>query len=200
MEAFAARPRATALFLLSIAHWDARALLEAHRWEKALLAKVFRFRRRNDESRMFFNKRCADKLQRWFAIYSYKPMHTCILERVYRQVWHERTTASEIRAVRVDRGHLFWGAIKDVSYKKRQRHGAAMHSRAGPHGSFDGLFFKAWGAFWRDRLHECTQERACSDGCEEFVKEACLQLGLPTSSCREKVEGEPQHIPDIKPT
>ena len=67
--------------------------MEAIRWERRLLIKIFRWRRRSDESQLLFNKRVADKLGLWQARFRYKSIHAHILERVHTQLWHEKNSS-----------------------------------------------------------------------------------------------------------
>ena len=191
LRAFAAAPRAAGTFLLSIAHWNKTSLSAAARWERRLLTKCFRFRPKPDEGRMQFNRRVAARLRNWMGYFKYKPIVTHILERVYLQVWHERTTAVSLQRVRVDRGAEIWAFMREVGSRKRAREGCGVHARPGAHLSFDALFVSVYGLGWRRRLQDCSDVTAWRAGCRQFVRDVCKlhALGDPYPG------GEPTFIP-----
>ena len=104
--------------------------------------------------------------------------YTCILHRVHHLVWHECTTAPEIRDVR-DMGYVFWTAIKDMPTYKRRNDNTAVHHRQGPHSSFDELFRRVIGVDWRNKLDVCVDVADWKAGSADFVKRACVCLNLP---------------------
>ena len=129
VQVFANRPRNTPLCLLSSASWDQDALRAACRWERNLLSTAFRFHRGQEEYIMNYNKRVDCKLKKQFVgFFPYKPIHSCILERVYKRMWHERTSAPEIRAIRADRGPRLWEAVKDFPANRGGPRKAKLHT------------------------------------------------------------------------
>ena len=116
-----------------------------------MLIKCFRLKRGNDEGRMAFNKRVANKLNRWFALLQYKPIITYVLERVYCQLWHEKAVAKTLSAIRIDRDVEKWQLMKslETSARKRRLDGGFVDARTGPPPcTFEHVFCRIWGHQW----------------------------------------------------
>ena len=98
------------------------------------------FGRMPDETKQFFNKRVALKLKAWMACFGYKPIHAHILERVHNRLWHERTVAVALGALRTDRDEHVWQTNAPLEdSKKRKQEGSLLHSRSRTHTSFDSI-------------------------------------------------------------
>lgn len=126
LDAFRARPRGTATFLLSIAYWNETLLWEAIRWERHNLALACRLYKKTGETWQEYNRRVASKLALWTGYMNDKCIHVCILERVYSQVY----TAKTLRSVRTDRGYFHWEGLKGCSAAKRSTADELVHSKA----------------------------------------------------------------------
>ena len=130
---------------------------------------------------MSYNKRVSLKLKTWMTYCCYKPIITIVLERMYNQLWHEKTVASELSLIRTDRGEMMWRSVKSIDLRKCKKQDCCIHARTGPHTRFDSLFCKVWGIDWRSRLDRCTSELKWKRGCKDFVAAVCdtLKLGEP---------------------
>ena len=108
-------------------HWNTSFLAEAIRWERRLLRIAFRMKPRPDGSgRAMYNQRTAMKLDKWMSDCRYKQIHVAVLN-----VWHERTVAAQLAAVRRDRDLDVWEAVKDITAARRRKE-QLMHSSSGP--------------------------------------------------------------------
>ena len=96
-------------------YWNGPSLLEAIRWERRLLRVAFHMKPKPDEGRMLYFKRTTMRLDQWMGHCKYKQIHVAILERVFAQVWHERTVASQLAAIRTDRDLDVWEGVKDIA-------------------------------------------------------------------------------------
>lgn len=108
-----------------------------------------------------------------------RSFHAHVLERLYTQVWHERTVAGTLMLVRTDRGELHWGAVRDISSQKRRRLEGPVHARSGPYLDFDNIFSMVWGCDWRNHLLSCPDYTTWKQGRRGFVEKCCLLHGLP---------------------
>ena len=127
---------------------------------------------------MQYFQRTVRKLDNWMSHCRYKQIHVAILERVFSQVWHERTVAQQTAAIRAERDLDFWEAIKDLPTQQRKKEGL-LHSSSGPQLHFSGIFAKVWGAHWRSRIHSCANQLTWKASKKDFVVEACSALNLP---------------------
>jgi hypothetical protein len=179
LQAFAAAPRGSALFLSPVMYWNGASLLEAIRWERRLLRIAFRMKPKPDEGRMLYFKRTALRLEQWMSHCRYKQIHVAILERVFAQVWHERTVATLLAAIRSDRDLNVWEGVKDLPGAKRKREDGIVHSRTGPQQQFSTLFAAVWDVHWRHRLEQCADLIEWRSMKRAFVVQACDVFKLP---------------------
>ena len=151
----------------------------AIRWERSLLRIAFRLRPiATDTGRMGYNMRTARKIDDRMAHFKYKQIHIAILERLFIHIWHERTVAQQMAAVRRDRDLDIWEAVKDALSSKRKLE-EFLHGRQGPQLQFSTLFGKVWGVDWWTRLDNCVDFSAWKSQQKPFVMEACRILRLP---------------------
>ena len=193
LRAFAAAPRGTALFLCPVMHWSGPCLYEAIRWERRLLRIAFRMKPKPGEGRMLYFTRTAARLQQWMSYCKYKQIHVAILGRVFMQVWHERTVASQLAAIRCDRDLDIWEGVKDLPGSKRKREDGILHARSGPQGpQFSTLFATVWDIHWRQRLDQCADLGEWRSMKRGFVCDVCKVLNLP-----EPFEGYFTHVENM---
>ena len=181
LKAYAAVPRAVALFLSPLIYWSKSALLAAIRWERAILRQALKLRRKPDEGNCAYNQRTAGRIQHWLTVCKVKPIHVAILERYFTHAWHERDVGSVAGTVRRDRDQAWWGAVCAMPQHERVEAGL-LHSRSGPQVHYDTVFVKVWGLHWRQRLDTATDRDAWMMQKRAFVAEACTALSLPAPS------------------
>jgi hypothetical protein len=179
LKVFAAAPRTSALFLSPVMYWKVPSLLEAIRWERRLLRVAFRMKPKPDEGRMLYFKRTVIRLDQWMGHCKYKQIHVAILERVFAQVWHERTVAIQLAAIRTDRDLDVWEGVKDIAGAKRKREDGIVHSMTGPQLQLSTLFAAVWGIHWRQYLTSCDSIAHWRSMKRSFVIQACECFKLP---------------------
>jgi hypothetical protein len=127
---------------------------------------------------LYFN-RTVVRLDQWMGHCKYKQIHVAILERVFAQVWHERTVATQLAAIRTDRDLDVWEGVKDIAGAKRKREDGIVHSKTGPQLQFSTLFAAVWGIHWRQYLTSCDSIAQWRSMKRSFVIQACECFKLP---------------------
>ena len=128
---------------------------------------------------MQYNRRTASRITQWMTYCKVKPIHVAILERLYTQLWHTRTVAKQLAAIRDDRNLEWWELAKHETVYKRRRGNDGVHVRPGHQEHFDDIFNLVWGMGWQCRLVGCKSAQDWKAGRSGFVLDACRALGLP---------------------
>ena len=157
LKAYEASVRGSALYLASTWYINKQLLLAARSWERRMLEKIFRFKRRADDTKQAYNERLRKKLDEWLKRFNIKPIVTVILERVHAGVWRETRAVPILRKIREDRNAMDWEALQGISSAKRHKEGAPVHRRPGPQLNFDSVFCKATGVEWRQGVEACAE-------------------------------------------
>ena len=134
-------------------------------------------RRRPNEGRASYNARTVAKLEQWIKNCSFKPIHICILERVFASAWREKDTSALAADIRRDRDARWWATISALPQSERS-HEQVMHRRSGPPEDADRLFVMSWGEDWRRRLEATPTKQDWLQGRGAFVKQTCRDVGL----------------------
>ena len=180
LQAWATRPRASAMFLLPLLHWTKSLLMEVVRWERLHLRRIFRMRRAPGEGQMKYNKRTLQKLERWYNVCRFKPIHIIILERFYSEFLRSGSYGHAADMVRQERDAAWWVLMRGHSTTKRKRQAPDLvHTRRGDHSSPDDWMVEVWGLHWRAKLADHLKQYDVVAGRKTFVVEACSALQLP---------------------
>ena len=154
---------------------------------------------------MEYNRRTASRIAQWMAHCKFKPIHVAILERLHAHLWHTKTVAQQLAAVREDRNLEWWELAKHETAKKRRRGNDGVHVRPGQQEHFDDIFLRVWGFGWQARLRQSTAAQDWRASRRDFVSDACRALGLPdpppfySQTQEEQREGAPEavHLDDM---
>eukprot|EP00973_Karenia_brevis_P030761 4242058-Karenia_brevis.AAC.1 len=166
--------------MCSLIHWTKTLMWEVIRWERSHLRRVFRMRRAPDEGAMRYNKRTLLKLERWYELCEFKPIHIVLLEQCHANMWHERAYGKAAGEIRRERAAAWWEFFKNISAAKRKREDTSfVHPRTGPQLNIDDLMVSVWGIDWRVHLDTCGDQGEWRKGRRDFVQRACAALDFP---------------------
>ena len=126
---------------------------------------------------MSYNQRTAARIEQWFWHCRFKPIHVCILERVFNFAWRSRSSASLAAEVKGDRSTLWWKFHKELGGQNRNCENI-LHRRPGPQERLDYFFEEVWGDSWTARLKKGMSQEAWKALRPDFVTSTCEKLGL----------------------
>ena len=123
---------------------------------------------------------------------SIAPIHEVIIERVYKALWRERSTAYLTGIIRRDRDRKWWELVKDIPDNDRRLAGW-LHAKPGDQPD-DAVFYSAWGGRWREVEAKESSEQAWMANRRGFVDTVCAVMGLPRLPVRPSWHAdEPAH-------
>ena len=130
---------------------------------------------------MAHNRRTQRKLDRWFDLCRFKPIHVVILELWYAALAHDRGYGDLADSIRRERDAAWWELARTHGYAKRKRESVDLvHARRGDNRSVDDCLVQIWGLHWREQLSKHRQTYPWAVGRRLFVARACDALKLPS--------------------
>ena len=185
LQAWHDSPATSAVFGAANWHLSESVVKSIRTWELERLRRMFRMRRKPEESQATFNKRSAVQIFTWFGKLGLKMAFHRVIKQVYKSAWLEQFSPccfseNPLLWSRECRSQSWWAFIcVDESRKTRRidglQHRHRGHQRTSWEQPFVTVFGEAWRAF-RDSHHNLAH---WMQGCGPFTNQLCSKWGLP---------------------
>ena len=161
LGAWSSTAGSTASYNAETWHLTGPMLNEIRTWERQMLRRLLRLRRRPGEGNMDFNKRSAAIIAMWMQKYGIAMVWERVLKSVFKAAWREANFALDdgaqpLKWVREIRSELWWQTYGFTNPQSKRRKTGILHARAGrQRTSWENPFVAAWGLHWRAQRDKC---------------------------------------------
>ena len=164
---------------------DKRAAIRIQAWENQYLRKVFRLRRREEESRQNYFRRTSAWINKSRRENGFQSISQRLVERVFDEGWNENNRANpqargDIMKARRYRDYQWRVATFSVPAAKRSKHENTLRATRGkPQRQFEDLLVDVLGERWQELRNECDNISAWRKRTLEDRQNLMAFWGLP---------------------
>ncbi len=171
-------------------HLSQTLLHDLRSWELRSLRRMFKMRRKPEESYMQFNMRTAGQLERWLRHSGVAMIHQRILKQVYKAAWTEKMSpcgfgANPLAWAREFRDSMWWEGICASSSKRQRLDQGVRHGQSGwVRLPWEYPFTVVFGTTWRNHRNKHSSLAHWMRGCDGFISAICQAWKLPAMDDR----------------